>query len=408
MKVLISNWVYNWGSTGYILRDLGNGLKEEGVDVLFTSGFNPCPDSNNVFTFSSDLGRKVYWPFWRLGLSELRGSTIASKKLIHFIEKEKPDMVNLHLLHGNILNLYYLLSYLGEKRIKTVLTHHAEIYYTGTCGYAHECNRWLNMQCEGCPNHRLTRGLHFFGSPHTHWKSMNKSMSFFSSNNLRNTAVSPWLQERVLQSPVFNRFVCDSVMNGIDTELYKRRIPSETVRNRLGDNLNRYALYVSANFNPADKQDIKGGYYIVELARMLPEVTFVIVATSSSNCKDLPKNILFWGKASSQTELAELYSNATVTVLTSKKETFSMICAETLCCGTPVIGFKAGGPETIALSDYSRFVDYSNLDQLKEQLQFYRSTIYDREVISKTAIKKYSRKAMTEGYLATYNKLLSE
>ena len=38
-----------------------------------------------------------------------------------------------------------------------------------------------------------------------------------------------------------------------------------------------------------------------------------------------------------------------LTVLTSKRETYGMACAESLACGTPVVAFLAGGTESIAL-----------------------------------------------------------
>ena len=174
----------------------------------------------------------------------------------------------------------------------------------------------------------------------------------------------------------------------------------------VGDKLGKYTVYVSAKFDPANKNDIKGGFYIVELAKTLPKVTFVVVATDYSHTDNLPENILFWGKAATQMELAELYSNAAMTVLTSRKETFSMICAETLCCGTPVVGFLAGGPESISLPEYSSFVEYPNLEKLKEQVQLFFNKQFDRSAISEKAIATYSRKAMTDGYVASYKKLL--
>ena len=48
-----------------------------------------------------------------------------------------------------------------------------------------------------------------------------------------------------------------------------------------------------------------------------------------------------------------------------------MICAESLCCGTPVIGFRAGAPERIALKEYSDFVQYGDLNSLKEKVMEY-------------------------------------
>ncbi len=34
-----------------------------------------------------------------------------------------------------------------------------------------------------------------------------------------------------------------------------------------------------------------------------------------------------------------------------------MVTAESLCCGTPVVGFTAGGPESIAIDAFSNFVE---------------------------------------------------
>ena len=39
-----------------------------------------------------------------------------------------------------------------------------------------------------------------------------------------------------------------------------------------------------------------------------------------------------------------------------------MVTAESLCCGTPVVGFKAGAPEQIAIKEFSEFVEYGDLN----------------------------------------------
>ena len=56
---------------------------------------------------------------------------------------------------------------------------------------------------------------------------------------------------------------------------------------------------------------------------------------------------------------------ANLTILTSQFETFSMVCAESLCSGTPVVGFKAGAPEQISIQQYSEFVEYGKIDEKK-------------------------------------------
>jgi glycosyltransferase involved in cell wall biosynthesis len=93
---------------------------------------------------------------------------------------------------------------------------------------------------------------------------------------------------------------------------------------------------------------------------------------------------------------------ADITLLTSKKETFSMVCAESLCCGTPIVGFKAGAPEQISLPEYSAFVEYGDIEALLEQMTTTLKTNYDKIEVSQKAKDIYSKQAMTYKYMKTY------
>ena len=391
MKILIANWIYDWGSTGYIVRDLLNELTTMGHQVVVATAQNKGEGNSQVFEITKPSEWKWFWRLHRLGLSKLRGSTAASKRLIQLIENEKPDVVNLHLLHGNRINLYYLLKYLGEHSIKTVVTNHAELYYTGSCGHAYDCNRWINSECKKCPNVREATDSIIFGNPHRNWKLMQKAFSYFKPENLLFTSVSPWVKSRFLQSPIANGFECEVVLNGLDVEVFQPRYNNTAIAERIG--AENYILHVTATFNPTEKNDVKGAYYLMKLAEAIPEKKFVVAATSIVNAKD-------------QSELAELYSAATLTVLVSRRETFSMVTAESLCCGTPVVGFKAGGPETISIQEYSQFVEQGNLVELVGAIQEMTAKEFDRKTISEEARTKYSQQTMAKGYLKLYEEVL--
>lgn len=408
MKIIVANWVYDWGSTGYILRDLRNELVKQGYDAIATCGIIKGTEDENVFVFGTTMEIKLYHRLGRLGRAKFAGSPRATKHFISFIENEKPDIVHLHLLHCATIDLYELLEWLGKNNIKTVLTHHAELYYTGGCGYAHDCNKWFDNQCVGCEIPNIACGSYYFANPHRNWMKIQEALSFFKPNNLYHTTVSPWVKTRFQRSPFSIGYSCDVVMNGINTDIYYFRQRDEAIFTNLPSNSNQYVVHVSANFDPTNKEDIKGGYYVAEIAKMMPEVMFVVVATTNSKCENLPSNIYMWGKAKDQGELASLYSNATVTLLTSKRETFSMICSETLCCGTPVVGFFAGGPETISIPKYSYFVEYANLEKLKKALSETFQNSFNRQIMSDEARTIYSRKAMTDGYIAVYKKILKK
>ena len=104
--------------------------------------------------------------------------------------------------------------------------------------------------------------------------------------------------------------------------------------------------------------------------------------------------------------LAQFYSCSDLTIIASSRETFGMSVAESLCCGTPIIGFKAGGPESVTINAYSKFVDYGDLIQLNNALKIFLNKKIDKRNISLCAQEKYSAQAMTKQYYELYEELL--
>lgn len=91
--------------------------------------------------------------------------------------------------------------------------------------------------------------------------------------------------------------------------------------------------------------------------------------------------------------------------MASKKETFSMPVAESLCCGTPIVGFLAGGPESIAIPQYSEFVEYGNTELLKEAIEKQINAVIDKNEVAEKAKCKYSSETMARDYYNLYMEL---
>jgi len=331
------------------------------------------------------------------------GCFFSTNKLISVIKKEKPDIVHLHCINGYFVNIYRLITWLKKNKIKTVLTLHAEFMHTANCGYALECENWRNG-CGNCPRRRRETKSLFIDNTALSWKKMKKAFDGFGEN-LIVVSVSQWLMGRAKQSPILEDKTHTVVLNGVNTEIFKRTDTAE-LRKKLGLNDEKVALFVTSSFS-LEPNHIKGGYYVVELAKRLPDVKFVIVGNKNSdNDVCLPENVLNIGRVDGQEELTRYYAMADVTLLPSKKETFSMVTAESLCCGTPVVGFKAGGPETIALEEYSTFVDYADIDAFENALKNELERKCDAFEISQKAKAKYKNSEMTAGYIEVYNRLL--
>lgn len=404
MKVLQINCVYKKGSTGKIVYDINNCLKSRGIESVVCYGRGAKIQESGVYKFCSEFESKVYHLLNKLGWLEYSVCPIATARLIRIIKKERPSVVHIHCINGYCVDIYKLLKFLGRAKLKTVITHHSEFFYTGNCGSAYDCMKFQDESgCYNCPRSCDATGTLFFDRTREAWRKMKKAFSYFDKANLTFTAVSPWVVSRSLLSPICNQFSCVCVKNGLDTQVFKPASEEDarSVRSRMPNNSRKIILHVTASFT-TDENSLKGGIYIKHLAEMLPSYEFVVVASYVGDIVGLPKNVFVWGRANSQAELAALYSTADVTVIASKSETFSMIVAESLCCGTPVVGFKAGGPESIAIEEYTSFVGYGDEEQLKSKAALFAELNMDATVIAERAAIMYPKEKMANSYVDIY------
>lgn len=400
MKILQVNVVYKKGSTGKIVYDIHKRLQEKNVESVVCYGRGQGVDEDNVYKTSTEILAKSNALRSRITGLQYNGSFFATDKLINIIKVEEPDIVHLHCINGYFVNIYELIRFLKNNNYKTVLTLHAEFMYTGSCGHALECTKWREPTgCNNCPMLKEATNSYFFDRTHTAWEKMRKAFEGF--DNLVVVSVSPWLMKRAKQSVILSNKRHFTVLNGIDTgEVFQPR-NSVVLRNKLGLKSEKIILHVTASFT----SDFKGGKYIVELAKRLSNDNIkIIVIGNNDKTIDLPPNIIDVGRIEDQRELAAYYSMADITVIASKRETFSMVCAESLACGTPVVGFRAGAPEEISIKEYSEFVENGNIDRLEKVVKKWiikKESIQDD--IASISNDTYSKKRMIDDYIKIYS-----
>lgn len=403
MKVIHVNVCASIGSTGKIVTSISKVLKKEGHQSLVCYGANENIKNEDYYRFCPEYLRKINAIISRIsGVMYGNFVSISTNSLIKKIEKEKPDIVHLHCINGFTVDIFKLLKYLAVNKYNVVLTLHAEFMYTGLCSHAYSCDKWIETGCYDCPiSKKISKSI--FDKSSYSWNKLKRIYSLFDPNRLKIVSVSPWLSKRAQQSVMLKRFDSKVIFNGIDTSVFKNYT---TQNNYLREKLpNKFCLFVTASFS-VNKNDNKGGYYLIELAKRNPTINFVVVSNYNEVIQNLPDNVLFIGHVSNQKELADLYNLANISLIFSKRETFSMVTAESLCCGTPVIGFKSGGPESIALGEYSEFTEYGDINALETSMLKWYNLKLDGQSVSKRAINVYSDNVMTERYLDIYNSLI--
>jgi putative colanic acid biosynthesis glycosyltransferase len=354
MRVLQINVLYAQGSTGHITETLHKEYLKEGIDSFVLFGRGPKQGDKRLIRCSY-LWEAKLWRFISLFTGNLYGgvpfSTLHIKQLI---KKLQPDVIHLQCINGNMVNIYSLMNWLKKKKIKTVLTHHSEFMFTGGCGFA-MCEKWKS-ECKHCPHKREIFGRFSLDRSLSNFKRFKKAFRDFVL--LTNVYVSPWLQQEATLSPALQGSKGQVILNPIDTSIFKTNAASPLPK---GLQNKKYVFLPISKFGVANK----GANSIDMIADRLKEAHLMLaVAGAPSDHKFISENAVNLGFLSSPAVMATLYQNAACTLIVSKVESFSMPAAESLCCGTPIAGFKAGGPESFADPQFSEFVDVNDLGRL--------------------------------------------
>lgn len=402
MKILQINSVYGVGSTGKITRDLHLQLLKDRVESVVLYGRGGTTDESGVYRITSDFYAKANNLWSRVTGIRYGGCRYSTAKIIKFIVREEPDVVHLQCINEHFVNIYELVEWLKEQCIPTVLTLHAEFMYTANCPHAFECERW-KIGCGQCPKvYAATKSL-FFDRTDKSYQKMKQAFDGFD-DCLEIVSVSPWLMERAKQSPILLGKQHRVIYNGIDTSLFHPRSDDNIKRRYCADG-KKIIFHATAFFRDIDG-DPKGGAYLIKLAQKMKQENVIFLIAGKYDIRDnVPSNVVLLGEIRDQNQLAAYYSAATVTLLISKRETYSMVCAESLCCGTPVVGFKAGAPEQICLPEYSEFVRQGDIDALHTVLLNWLDKPRNASLAG-IAQAKYGEEHMISDYMKTYKAVL--
>ena len=396
MKILLIDVNCKNSSTGKIVYDLYTNIKENGHQAAVCYGRGEKIEEPNVFKFGLDWETYLHAALARI--TGLNGyfSFFSTRRLIRYIKKFQPDIIHIHELHAYFVNHKPLLKYIKKQNIRVVWTFHCEYMYTGKCGHAYECENW-KTECGNCPAVKEYPKSMFLDATKRMFRDKKKWLK-----DLDMTIVTPskWLADRVRKSFLKDKEIT-VIHNGIDTNIFKPTASLELRENLGVPSEDKIVLFVA----PDLLDENKGASWVLEIAkRMLNDnVSFVLVGQNELET-DLD-NVYFAGKISNQKELAKVYSMADVLLVCSKRETFPTVCLEAQCCGTPIVGFDAGGTKETLLTSEQNVVSYGDIDSLYEKIIKMLAIDKNKQNISQMAEKVYSKERMIANYLNVYSQI---
>ena len=366
MRIAQINMVTN-GSTGKIMFHIASKCSENGFQV---KTFSP-------YVFSKRIQRKqeipenhvVFGSFFEAGFHRVFGSffgfnglfsQIATWQLIRRLKVFRPDIIQLHNLHGFCINLPMLFRYIKNYNIYVVWTLHDCWAFTGHCPHFAlvNCEKWKNG-CHHCPQPHIYPKMHIDTSRYMYKL---KKRWFCMPQNMVLVTPSQWLATLVKQSFLRNYDV-KVIHNGIDLNTF-RPVPSD-FRNKYGIAGDKYILLgVAFGWNKGKGLDV-----FVELSKRLENnYQIVLVGTNENIDKLLPSNIISIHSTQDQNQLAEIYTAADLFVNPTRGEVLGLVNIEANACGTPVVTFNTGGsPECIDETSGS-VVDCDDIDAMEREI----------------------------------------
>ena len=337
MIVVQINATCGVGSTGKIVLSVSKALNEKGIEnyILFSSKKS---DYSQAIKFANRFEQCVSAVTSRIFGNNGFNSRVSTLRLIKHLKRIKPDIVHIHNIHANDVNISLLFRFLIREGVSVYYTFHDCWAFTGYCTFFTDikCTKYTE-KCGSCPVRKKASWFFDF-SGHI----QERKVHIFNSSNMKIITPSFWLSQCVKESRLSSLPV-QVIHNGIDLDVFK---PIEENDFRCKYNCSGKHIILGVAFGWGRR---KGLDIFVSLSKKLPEdYQIVLIGTDENVDKSLPSNIISIHKTNNQNELAKVYSAADVFLNPTREDNFPTTNIEALACGTPVITFDTGGsPEAV-------------------------------------------------------------
>lgn len=404
MKVLQINTVYGVGSTGKIALGIHDVCKKKRIQCQTAYRYIEKNEKYlDTIVASSWLDCHIHNRLARITKLQGSFSFFKTKQFLKKVENYDPDLIHLHNIHGNYINLKLLFRYIKKKKIPVVWTLHDCWAFTGYCPHftLSCCERW-KTSCKNCP---LFKNQSKIFSVIVEYLFQLKKKCFTGIDNMVIVTPSKWLADLVKQS-FLKEYKIKIINNGIDLTIFNRKYDSKfynQFRKKFGiDGNPKIILGVSFGWSKSKGVDV-----FIHLANKLSseEYRIVLVGTNEEIDACLPKNVISIHRTKNQEELAKIYNIADLFVNPTREENYPTVNMEAIACGTPVISFKTGGSPEIIDKSTGTIVDCDDLEGLEKAIiNACEQSQFSKELVLEDS-KKFDMNDRFEEYIKLYENI---
>lgn len=394
-------------STGRIAQQIGEKAISDGWEsyIAFPARAPKVESKSKLIVIGTKVDQYIHALMTRIfdccGFLSRR----ATKQLIKQIEAIHPNVIHLHNIHGYYLNIPVLFDYLKKSGIPVVWTLHDCWAFTGHCVHytCVSCFKWKS-ECYDCPRKKTYPNSFLLDRSKQNFEL--KKRAYENMPNITLVPVSHWLGREVSQS-MLGKYSIHVIQNGIDVNVFRPRRESVAgVRERYGLCGKYVVLGVATGWS-----EEKGLSTFFRLRKQLSaDFAIVMVGCTPNILKQLPDGIIGISRTNYVDELAEIYSAADILFNASYQETFGLVTAEAMACGTPVIVYDSTACSEIVTSETGYIAE------VKDEIQVLNYILEDKmldstrrrvrsEKCRQYAIAHFDKNIKYQEYIKLYNSL---
>lgn len=378
MKVVQINATYGNGSTGSIAKDIQYQSLKSGIEchVAYSSSSLPQEEIINGYRIGNNLDHTIHAVFTRINGKQCYYSKRPTRDLLRWLDGIQPDVIHIHNLHSNFINMPLLLQWIALNNKALVATLHDCWFFTGGCFHftSSNCFRWKEA-CGNCPRKRKDIPSLFDCSKQI---LKDKGNLFGRISKMSVVGVSQWTIE-MAQQGIFKNTPCYVIHNGIDTEIFKpiREVKKiESIRDKYGIKESFVILGPASKWLNPENRDLLNSalklgedYTLVLYGCNDQQMDSEIVPETDNNTTSFIKI----GLTGNKEELVDIYNIANVFVNCTHEDTFSLINAEAQACGTPVICYANTGAKETVNKEYGHLVETDDVKSMIEKVKQMKS-----------------------------------
>lgn len=396
MRILQINAVYGVKSTGVIVKDI--------ADALNSDRYQPyviCLESNThsdrIFELGYNLHNNIHAILTRLFGRQGCWSVFSTKKILTLIDEINPDIIHIHNLHSNYINLPQLLQYCETKDKPLVVTLHDCWYFTGKCYHFADigCDKWLRG-CGKCPKKNLDIPSVLCDSSSSVFNI--KQKGFNSVKKLHVVGCSQWITNLASRSPIFKDANFHTIYNGVDIDLFK---PLKS-KHKASDN---FTVLVMANkwFLPVNTQLRRE---LLDCNNKDFHIRVVGCSQQQLALNTSDEKISYIGYLGRE-ELEKEYNGADVFLNVTYIDTLPTVNMEALSCGIPVVTYCSGGSPELVLDGVTGYViKQGDVKGVKHALDEIRKGKISKSDCREYAVRHFDKHVCYRQYINLYKQIL--